>query len=345
MYKSLRPLLFALPPEAIHAFALRALQWRARRGTANVYSAPFNLMGISFPNRVGLAAGFDKNGDGIDGLGALGFGFIEIGTITPKPQPGNPKPRLFRLVDEQALVNRMGFNNCGMEQALVNLRTRKYTGIVGVNIGKNATTPMAHAADDYLTGLAQFYPHADYLAINISSPNTAGLRELQSPEKLPALLEGLCHRADELSRTHRKHTPIVLKISPDNNDAQLTQICRRIADYPIDGVIATNTTECRDDVKTAAAQPGGISGKPLLARSHHAIALIRSHLPDTTAIIGVGGIMSGEDAQATIAAGADVVQLYTGIIYERAFVDSQGSSGNRDAIALPDSLRPGSSDG
>ena len=321
-----RPFLFGLDPERAHDLtldAIAALQntpaqclWSQRR-----IADPVTLAGLKFPNRVGLAAGLDKNGRCIDGFGAMGFGFIEVGTVTPLGQPGNPKPRIFRLPQAHALINRLGFNNGGLDAFVANVqRARTFRaagGLVGLNIGKNAATPIARAVDDYLMALAGVYPHADYVTVNISSPNTQNLRTLQSDEALDALLSALQSRRLALAKQHRRQVPIFVKIAPDLDAAQIGVIAATLRKNAIDGVIATNTTLARDAVAgmAHAAETGGLSGAPLMAASNRVIAQLRAALGAGYPIIGVGGVMSGADAQAKIAAGADLVQLYTGLIY------------------------------
>jgi dihydroorotate dehydrogenase len=325
-YGLARPVLFGLDPERAHDLMIASIArlqntpamclWQAPR-----VADPVTVAGLTFPNRVGLAAGLDKNGRCIDGLGAMGFGFIEVGTVTPKGQPGNPKPRMFRLPQAEALINRLGFNNEGLDAFLANVQRatsfRRVGGIVGLNIGKNAATPIENAVDDYLIGLTGVYPHADYVTVNISSPNTKNLRALQSDEALDALLAALQSRRAQLAQTHGRQVPIFVKIAPDLDEAQVAVIAATLRRNGIDGVIATNTTVARDAVQglPQADEAGGLSGRPVLAASNRVIALLRAALGPGTPIIGVGGVMSGADAQAKIAAGADLVQIYTGLIY------------------------------
>ncbi len=325
-YALTRPFLFGLDPEQAHDVTLEGIArlqgtplrcaWQQAR-----VDDPVTLAGLPFPNRVGLAAGLDKNGRCIDGLGALGFGFIEVGTVTPRPQPGNPKPRLFRLPARQALINRMGFNNDGLDAFVANVaRARSFRasgGIVGLNIGKNAATPIEHAADDYLAALQGVYAHADYVAVNISSPNTKNLRALQDDAALDALLSALQARRTHLAAEHRKVVPLFVKIAPDLDDAQVAVIAATLQRHRIDGVIATNTTLARDAVAGLphADEAGGLSGAPVLSASNRVIGGLRAALGKGYPIIGVGGVMSGADARSKMAAGADLVQLYTGLIY------------------------------
>jgi dihydroorotate dehydrogenase len=325
-YALTRPFLFGLDAESAHDLtldAIAALQntplqrlWARRR-----VDDPVTLAGLRFPNRVGLAAGLDKNGRCIDGLGAMGFGFIEVGTVTPLPQPGNPKPRVFRLTQAQALINRMGFNNHGLDAFVANVRRarsfRAAGGILGLNIGKNAATPIERAAEDYLRGLAGVYPHADYVTVNVSSPNTKDLRSLQSEAALDALLTALQQRRRELAGQHGKRVPLFLKIAPDLDEGQVESIAALLQRHAVDGVIATNTTVARAGVGGLkhADEAGGLSGRPLFAASNRVVAQLRAALGTGYPIVGVGGVMSGDDARAKIAAGADLVQLYTGLIY------------------------------
>ncbi|WP_119355199.1 quinone-dependent dihydroorotate dehydrogenase [Azohydromonas sediminis] len=325
-YALARPFLFGLDPERAHDLtldAIAALQDTPARclWTQPRVDDPVTVAGLRFPNRVGLAAGLDKNGRCIDGLGAMGFGFIEVGTVTPKPQPGNPKPRMFRLPQAQALINRMGFNNDGLAAFVANVqrahRFRAAGGIVGLNIGKNAATPIERAVDDYLTGLTGVYPHADYVTVNISSPNTKNLRALQGDEALDALLAALQARRAELERAHARRVPLLLKIAPDLDDAQIDLIAATVVRHGLDGVIATNTTVARDAVQGLphADEAGGLSGRPVFEASNRVIRRLRTALGAGVAIVGVGGVMSGTDARAKLDAGADLVQLYTGLIY------------------------------
>jgi dihydroorotate dehydrogenase len=325
-YSLARPFLFGLDPEQAHDLTLASLAalqntpaqclWQRPR-----VADPVSLAGLRFPNRIGLAAGLDKNGRCIDGLGAMGFGFVEVGTVTPKAQPGNPKPRIFRLPQRQALINRLGFNNDGLQKFLTNVaRARSFRasgGLLGLNIGKNAVTPIERAADDYLAGLSGVYAHADYVTVNISSPNTQNLRELQGDAALDALLAVLQARRAELAQQHGRQVPMFVKIAPDLDPAQLAVIAATLQRHRIDGVIATNTTLARAAV---AGQPhsqeaGGLSGAPLAEASNQVIRALRAALGRGYPIIGVGGVMSADDACAKLDAGADLVQIYTGLIY------------------------------
>ncbi|MCY7315890.1 MAG: quinone-dependent dihydroorotate dehydrogenase [Rubrivivax sp.] len=325
-YALTRPFLFGLDPEAAHDVTLAAIA-RLQNTPAQCLWAqtriadPVTVAGLRFPNRVGLAAGMDKNGRCIDGLGAMGFGFIEVGTVTPLAQPGNPKPRVFRLPAKSALINRLDFNNGGLDAFVANVqRARSFRaagGIVGLNIGKNAATPIGRAVDDYLLALAGVYPHADYVTVNISSPNTRNLRELQGDAALDALLGTLQQRRNELAAQHGRHVPVFVKIAPDLEPAQVDLIAQTLLKNAIDGVIATNTTVARDAVQGLphAAEVGGLSGSPVSEASNRIIRLLRSALGAGYPIIGVGGVMGGASAQAKVAAGADLVQIYTGLIY------------------------------
>ena len=322
MYPLFRPFLFALDPETAHDLVFAGLDAAAKVGLARVFApqvppSPVVAMGLTFPNRVGLAAGLDKNAAHIDALAGLGFGFVECGTVTPRAQPGNPRPRLFRLPEAQALINRMGFNNAGVELFLANAARARYDGILGLNIGKNFDTPNARAVDDYLACLRAVYARASYVAVNVSSPNTKGLRDLQADDALGALLRALKQEQATLAQTHGKYTPIVVKIAPDLTPAAVSGIARLLARHLIDGVIATNTTISRDAVKGLrhADEAGGLSGRPLRAQSTEVIRTLAKALDGALPIIGVGGIISGADAKEKIDAGATLVQIYTGLIY------------------------------
>lgn len=322
MYNFARSLLFRLDPETSHGLALGALDTLHRvGGVQRVYgepvSDPVELMGLRFSNRVGLAAGLDKNADHLDALGALGFGFVEVGTVTPKAQPGNPKPRLFRLAGHEAIINRFGFNNKGVEHLVAQVKKRHYRGVVGINIGKNLTTSVENALDDYLLCLEAVHSVADYIAVNISSPNTPGLRTLQFGEQLDALLGPIRSRSQALDNALGRKVPLLVKIAPDMSEEEVALVAGSIARNALDGVIATNTTIARDAVKSdpQSEEAGGLSGKPVFEASNRVIRLLRAQLP-TLPIIGVGGIDSGEAAAAKIAAGADLVQLYSGLIYQ-----------------------------
>jgi len=322
-----RPLLFGLDAERAHDLTLAAIASLQNTAAQCLWSAPrvddpVTVAGLRFANRIGLAAGLDKNGRCIDGLGAMGFGFIEVGTVTPRPQPGNAKPRLFRLPEAEALINRMGFNNDGLDAFVANVaraqRFRAGGGLVGLNIGKNADTPIERAADDYLLGLEGVYAHADYVSVNISSPNTKNLRTLQSDAALDALLGVLRERHAALAERHHRVVPMFLKIAPDLDDAQIDLVAATLERHGIEGVVATNTTLARDAVQGLghAAEAGGLSGRPLGMASNRVIRRLRAALGAEYPIIGVGGVMSAADARAKIDAGATLVQLYTGLVYK-----------------------------
>ena len=326
-YALTRPFLFGLDPERAHDLALGSMALLQNTPAQCLWSQPrvddpVTVAGLRFPNRVGLAAGLDKNGRCIDGLGAMGFGFIEVGTVTPKAQKGNPRPRLFRLPGRQALINRLGFNNEGLTAFVANVqRARTFRaagGIVGLNIGKNAATPIESAADDYLVCLNGVYPHADYVAVNISSPNTRKLRELQNDAALDALLSLLQARRVVLTRQQGRRVPLFVKIAPDLDPDQVQLIAAALLKNGIDGVIATNTTVARDAVQGVpfAGEVGGLSGSPVFEASNRVIRLLRNALGAQFPIIGVGGVLSAADARAKVEAGADLVQVYTGLIYQ-----------------------------
>jgi dihydroorotate dehydrogenase len=312
-YPAIRPALFALDPERAHRLALDAIRLAGRRTLRQRSDSPVECLGLRFPNRVGLAAGFDKNAAAVDGLGSLGFGFIEVGTVTPHAQRGQPRPRLFRLPAEGVLINRLGFPNDGAEKVASRLRHRRYRGIVGVNIGKNAETPVSRAIDDYVSCLRAVRSVADYVAVNVSSPTTVGLRDLQARERLGPLLAALlqeqaCGGADPV--------PLLVKISPDLSSEELRGIVALLKELPIDGVIATNTTVTLEGDRSGAnAQAGGVSGPPLHPIAVRTVAELRAHLGPDFPIIGVGGIDSAHAALAMRAAGADLIQLYTGLVY------------------------------
>lgn len=315
-YPAIRPALFALDPERAHRLALEALRLAGRRTLRLRAAAPLECLGLRFPNRVGLAAGFDKNAVAVDGLGSLGFGFIEVGTVTPRAQRGQARPRLFRLPAEGALINRLGFPNEGADTVASRLRRRQYRGIVGVNIGKNAATPGARAIDDYVSCLRSVRSVADYIAVNVSSPNTAGLRGLQARERLEPLLTALLEERarGEAAAVHR--LPLLVKISPDLSADELRDIAALLKELAIDGVIATNTTVDPGAVRLPSkAWPGGVSGRPLRPLAARIVAELRAHLGPDFPIVGVGGIDSPQAALAMRAAGADLIQLYTGLIY------------------------------
>jgi dihydroorotate dehydrogenase len=321
MYGILRKVLFTAPPEVAHELALESLRLShalgADRLLRNTESLPVRVMGLKFPNPIGLAAGMDKNGDYIDALGGLGFGFIEVGTVTPRPQTGNPKPRLFRLETAQAMINRLGFNNKGVDHLTERVRRRRYEGILGINIGKNFDTPNDRAGDDYLHCLEKVYPHADYVTVNISSPNTEGLRDLQAGGELDTLLAALAVRRRKLADEHGRCVPIAVKVAPDLNREAIRIIADTVGRHRMDAVIATNTTVSRTGVQDQphAGEAGGLSGRPLFEASNRVLAQLRAALPKEVALIGVGGVMSGKDAVRKTELGADLVQLYTGFVY------------------------------
>jgi dihydroorotate dehydrogenase len=321
-YSLLRRALFLLEPERSHHLSLEALKWGEQLHLGCLYRKktadyPVTAMGLTFPNPIGLAAGLDKNGDYIDALGDLGFGFVEIGTVTPRPQPGNPQPRLFRLPEQEAIINRMGFNNKGVDYLVRQVGKRRYKGILGINIGKNADTPVEQAGRDYLTCLERVYAYADYVAVNLSSPNTPGLRSLQQGDAMKKLISELADSRALLSARHRKHVPMLVKVAPDMSDEDIHRIAEVALEYRMDGLIATNTTISRDRVKDSvhAQEAGGLSGKPVFDVSTHVLQELKKNLGGKLCLIGVGGIDSAQTAQAKLAAGADLIQIYTGFIY------------------------------
>ncbi|WP_283743393.1 quinone-dependent dihydroorotate dehydrogenase [Sideroxydans sp. CL21] len=322
MFQLLRPALFALDPETAHHATLDALRTAHCLGTLPFVvkrpaDDPRTVMGLNFPNPIGLAAGLDKNGGYIDPLAALGFGFIEIGTVTPRPQPGNPKPRLFRLPQAQGIINRMGFNNDGVDALIGNVKRAKFKGILGINIGKNADTPIEKAADDYLICLRKVYAYASYVAINISSPNTKNLRQLQGGDELDALLAQLKAEQEKLAQQHGKYVPLAVKIAPDLDADQIKNIAALLIKHRIDGVIATNTTLSREGVENLphGNETGGLSGAPVREKSTAVIRQLAAELRGALPIIGVGGILKGADALEKMQAGAALVQMYSGMIY------------------------------
>ena len=322
MYSLLRELMFRLPTETSHNLALDALKCAAKSGASRllfprVPQAPVNVMGIDFPNPVGLAAGLDKNGDYIEGLAALGFGFLEIGTVTPRPQPGNPQPRLFRLPQARAIINRMGFNNYGVDHLVAQVQRTKYKGVLGINIGKNKDTSAENAVDDYLICLRKVYVHASYVTVNLSSPNTPGLRDLQFGEPLKQLLDRLKTEQKRLATQYGRYVPLAVKIAPDMAPEDIRDVAIALKSYRLDAVIATNTTIDKSSVQDLphGNEAGGLSGAPLTQKSTALIAALAQELNGALPIIGVGGIMSGEDAAEKIRAGASLVQIYTGFIY------------------------------
>ena len=343
LYPLIRQFFFAQDAERAHGIGLCGMSFMKSAGLLGVLAkpapaCPVEVMGIQFPNPVGLAAGLDKNGEHIDALAGLGFGFLEIGTVTPRPQAGNPKPRLFRIPEAQAIINRMGFNNAGVDALIANVRAAKFPkegGILGINIGKNATTPMEHATEDYLICLEKVYPYASYVAVNISSPNTKNLRELQKDEALDELLSRLKAQQITLADRHGKYVPLALKIAPDLDDGQITAIADALRRHRFDGVIATNTTLSRDGVDGLpnAGETGGLSGAPVFRKSTEVVKKLSTALAGELPIIGVGGIMSASDAVSKIEAGADVVQIYPGLIYEGPGLVSAAASAIKAAKA------------
>ena len=338
-YAVARPLLFSMDPEAAHELTLGSIARLQNSPLTCLYGEPrvhdpYTLAGLQFPNRVGLAAGLDKNARCIDGLAAMGFGFVEVGTVTPKAQPGNPKPRMFRLPKANALINRLGFNNEGLDAFIANVKQARFRNqagvspmLLGLNIGKNASTPIERATDDYLTCLDGVYPHADYVTVNISSPNTQNLRSLQSDAALDALLGAVAERRELLAQRHGRHIPVFLKIAPDLDETQVEIIATTLMRYGADsdgqatsafGVIATNTTLSRDAVVGLphAQEAGGLSGGPVLQASNRVIRQLRACLGKSFPIIGVGGVLSADDAVSKIQSGANLVQIYTGLIYQ-----------------------------
>ncbi len=322
LYAIVRFLLFLLPAELSHDLGLKGLRLLQRCGLLGLLrpalpAVPVRAFGLDFPHPVGLAAGLDKNADYIDVLGALGFGFVEVGTVTPRPQDGNPEPRLFRLPGERALINRMGFNNKGVDHLVAQLQKRQWRGIVGVNIGKNLATAVENAAQDYLHCLRKVYPYADYVVVNLSSPNTPGLRKLQFGEQLDQLLAALKAEQAQLAAQHGRRVPLLVKIAPDLSPPEIAQIAATFRKHALDGVIATNTTLGRAGVEESplAQEAGGLSGAPLTVTGNRVVKLLCQALGPTVPVIGVGGIMQGSDAVARLQAGAVLVQLYTGFIY------------------------------
>ncbi|MCP5159412.1 MAG: quinone-dependent dihydroorotate dehydrogenase [Gammaproteobacteria bacterium] len=322
LYRFFRTILFQLDPETAHDWLRNFLRITPplalkRIATVGVSSTPRQVMGLDFPNPVGLAAGLDKNGECIESWEALGFGFIEIGTVTPRPQSGNPKPRMFRLPEAQALINRMGFNNQGVDYLVEQVRRTRFKGILGINIGKNADTPVERATDDYLFSLRKVYPWASYVTVNISSPNTPGLRDLQYGEALDHLLVVLKEEQQRLADRYGRYVPLAIKIAPDLTDADLPIVGQALLRHGVDAVIATNTTFSRTGIEHLphVGEEGGLSGAPLMARSTEVVCRLAGILGGELPIIAAGGILSGADAAAKITAGASLVQIYTGLIY------------------------------
>lgn len=317
LYQLLRPLIFCFKPEAAHRWSQRLLRYFGKR-VSPAATDPTQLFGLTFPNKVGMAAGWDKDGECIDQLFGLGFGFVEVGTVTPRPQMGNPKPRLFRLPAAQAVINRMGFNNKGVDNLVNNLKARRVAGIVGVNIGKNKDTPNERAHEDYVYCLERVYPYADYVTLNISSPNTPGLRDLHASEHLEKLLDHVTAAQQRLETEFKRHVPLLIKLSPDFPHNQLEVFLNTALKQGIEGIIATNTSVSRDAVNGLrhGSEAGGLSGRPIAEQATQTIAAIKKITGDKLPIIGVGGIDSPEAAQQKFAAGADLIQLYTGLIYQ-----------------------------
>jgi len=333
MYSLAKKVLFSLDPEVAHELSMDGLGAAERLHLLqpfidNPILSPVNVMGLSFPNAVGLAAGLDKDAEYFNALGKLGFGFIEVGTVTPLAQPGNPKPRLFRLKNEHAIINRMGFNNKGLGNFVEKVKKRRYKGILGINIGKNKLTPEANALADYEKCLNGVYAHADYIAINISSPNTPGLRNLQFGDNLERLLKGIKKRQLILEEHHQRYVPIAVKIAPDMSDEELKTVADQLVKHHYDGVIATNTTVGRVGVEHSVHnnEAGGLSGAPVKEKSTHVVRVLAEHFQGSMPIIGVGGIMSAGDALEKIEAGASLVQIYTGFIYEGPKLISEAAS-------------------
>lgn len=323
IYPLIKPILFQLDAERAHDISLAGLKLAERTGLMRIFtnkmvSVPRQVMGITFPNAVGLAAGLDKNAAVIDGMATLGFGFIEVGTVTPRPQSGNPKPRLFRVTEAEGIINRFGFNNLGVDNLIANVKASRYQGVLGINIGKNFDTPNERAVDDYVHCMEKVYPYASYITVNISSPNTKNLRALQEKEALSALLATLKSTQAKLAQQYGRYVPITLKIAPDLTAEQIIEIADLLMQHQIDGVIATNTTLARDAVTgmANAEETGGLSGAPVRNASTRVIQQLSTQLQGALPIIGVGGILSGADAVEKIAAGASLVQVYSGLIYK-----------------------------
>jgi dihydroorotate dehydrogenase len=321
MYDLARKALFSTDPETAHDLTIEGLRLGHRLGATRLMcktrGQPVNCMGLEFPNPVGVAPGLDKNGDCFEALGDLGFGFVEIGTVTPKPQPGNPRPRVFRLTSAQAMINRLGFNNKGVDHLVRRVKNHRFRGILGINIGKNFDTPIENAADDYLHCLEKVYPYGDYITINISSPNTTNLRDLQGEDELDGLLGLISSRRAELADRHGRCVPLAVKVAPDLEDDALPLVADVVARHRMDAVIATNTTIGREGVEGMkhANETGGLSGAPLKEKSDRVLGALRKLLPKEIALIGVGGITRGQDAVDKLELGADLVQFYTGMVY------------------------------
>jgi len=322
-YRLIRRLLFRFNPETAHELTLDLLATAARLKLTPLFvksrvHQPVTVMGIQFPNAVGLAAGLDKNGECIDGLAALGFGFIEIGTVTPRPQPGNPKPRLFRIPERNAIINRMGFNNLGVDYLVERVCQAKYKGVLGINVGKNADTPVEQAAEDYLVGMRKVYALASYITVNVSSPNTPGLRSLQFGDSLRNLLAAIKDEQAQLAQAYGRYVPVAFKIAPDMSDEEIRMVAAALLEFKVDGVIATNTTLSREKVKGLphADEQGGLSGEPLQDVSTRVVRLLAEELKGQIPIIAAGGIMDAASAVEKIKAGASLVQIYSGLIYQ-----------------------------
>jgi dihydroorotate dehydrogenase len=320
-YDLARKVLFATDPETAHELSMESLRMGHRLGATRLLckerSQPVACMGLEFPNPVGVAPGLDKNGDYFEALGSLGFGFVEIGTVTPRPQPGNPKPRVFRLTEAQAMINRLGFNNKGVDHLVRRVKNHSFKGVLGINIGKNFDTPNENAVDDYLLCFEKVYSYADYITINISSPNTKNLRDLQGEAELDHLLGSINSKRTELADSLGRRVPVALKVAPDLEDDALPAIAQSVSHHEMDAVIATNTTISREEVKGMkhADEAGGLSGAPLKARADAVLGALRKLLPAEVALIGVGGITRGQDAIDKLDLGADLVQFYTGMVY------------------------------
>ena len=342
MYPLLRHCLFQLPPEMAHDISLDCLGAAERLKLLPLFVSrsvphdPVEILGLRFPNPVGLSAGLDKNGDYFNALGQLGFGFVEIGTVTPKSQPGNPKPRMFRLQEHEAIINRMGFNNKGVDYLVERVKHRRYCGILGINIGKNKATPEEEALSDYEIAMAKVYPYADYITVNISSPNTPGLRNLQFGENLENLLAGLKTKQQQLTEAHNRQVPVLVKIAPDMTDEEIAQVSQAFLKHNVDGVIATNTTLARESVADSpfADEAGGLSGAPLTQQSTHVIRQLRQQLGADMPIIGVGGIGQGSDAVEKLNAGANLIQVYSGFIYRGPALVAEARRAILDAKTL-----------
>ena len=322
-YSLMRQLLFRFPAETAHNITMNALKMGNVTGLLplfmpKMYAGPVELMGLDFPNRIGLAAGLDKNGDYIDAMATFGFGFLEVGTVTPRPQPGNPKPRMFRIIDKEAIINRMGFNNFGVDYMVQQLRKKKFEGVIGINVGKNKDTPAEQSGNDYVACIEKVYSLASYITINISSPNTPGLRALQFGEFLPSMLKQIKDCQERLRQEQRRYVPLVVKIAPDMADDEISLLAKTVLEHEMDGVIATNTTISREGVEDAenGKQQGGLSGRPLTQRSTQVVNVLAKALEQKIPVIASGGVMSGQDAVAKIEAGASLVQIYSGLIYK-----------------------------